>query len=354
LRWSWAYKEHYAPIEGIKALQFGIAFHEAMQAFYEPSRWFTTTPQEKYDVALCVLQTCISEQRLEFLEQTGQLNMVSPAMGDDYKERVELAKRMLHHYAFKIHPVHDTWFKPIRVEIPFRVPLYDPHDLTEVIYCDNSPHCGQEHPNPSPLTLDGRVDMIVEDLVNGGMLAWDHKSAKDLMQNDNYLQWDDQVGSYVAALSLMLKLDIKGFVYSEIRKAAPSPPSKLTKKYKGKLFSTDKRSLTEYDMALRTFQMEDPVGYSMGVYDEYLEHLQSNEAPRYFKRVTVFQSPQKLANIMRICSNEALDMVNPRTRIYPEPARTICNWCDFRVPCLGKLEGEDYQYTLNSLYIKGE
>lgn len=350
LRWHWEHKEHLTPNTGVKPLEFGIAFHSALQEFYNPGRWDITTPQEKLDVAMDTLDTIIGLQRQTFLEATGQKNMVGEALGDDYGQRTELARNMLEHYALKEHPKHDNWFRPKMVEIPFRVPLYDPNDLTEPLYCDASPTCGQEHPNPAPMTYDGRVDMIVEDLQHGGLWAWDHKTAGSLLSNDWFLQLDDQITSYVMALELMLNLDIRGFVYAEIMKSVPRPPDRLERKYKGRLFSVDKRTLTDHDLALDTFETYDRPALLMGVYDEYLEYLQGPNAPRFIQRFKVLQSRKKLARVANDIGREAMDMVDPNIRIYAETSRASCNYCQFRDPCVGRLEGEDYGHTLRTLY----
>jgi hypothetical protein len=321
-----------------------------MQEFYNPGRWDITTPQEKLDIAMDTLDTQINLQRANFIEATGQQNVTGDAFGDDYAQRLELARNMLTHYALKEHPKHDTWFRPIMVEIPFRVPLYDPNDLTEPLYCDGSPKCGQEHTNPASITYDGRVDMIVEDTVHGGLWAWDHKTAGSLLSNDWFLQLDDQITSYVMALELMLNLDIRGFVYSEILKSVPHPPQRLERRYKGRWYSTDKRALTDYQTAYDTFVEKDPSGLYGGAYDEYLDYLQGPNAPRFTQRFKILQSRKKLARVAADIGNEAMDMIDPNIRIYAETSRAACNYCQFRDPCVGRLEGENYKHTLKTLY----
>src|SRR3954465_12983134 len=46
-RWNWAYRERIVPEISARPLQFGIAFHIAMETFYNPHFWSSTTPEDK-------------------------------------------------------------------------------------------------------------------------------------------------------------------------------------------------------------------------------------------------------------------------------------------------------------------
>jgi hypothetical protein len=43
---------------------------------------------------------------------------------------------------------------------------------------------------------------------------------------------------------------------------------------------------------------------------------------------------------------EALDMLDPKLRLYPSPGRFGCNFCAFQQPCRSKNDGSDYEYDL--------
>src|SRR6185312_7002878 len=38
-RWNWLYNEYYYPTETAKPLEFGVAFHYAMEKLYDPDTW---------------------------------------------------------------------------------------------------------------------------------------------------------------------------------------------------------------------------------------------------------------------------------------------------------------------------
>lgn len=330
-----------------------------MEQIYEPTLWEITTDKDKTERAIAVYVETCQAQRENFLKVTGQTKKsFEDTHGDDYQERIELGRGMILHYMREIHPKADTWFKPVAVEVPFSVPLTYPDvrkawgKVGEALTCENAPFCGQDHPNPAPITLNGRVDALLEDLHEGGYFVADWKSAAQLIVNGEFLQLDDQITSYCAALQLILELDIRGFMYAEFKKAFPEPPHPLSRRYKGKLFSTGKTLNTNYELALATYENEDPVGFQQGLYDEFLVWLQGPEAPRYHQRFPVIQSDAKLENVLTNVAMEAMDITDPDLLIYPAPSKMNCSGCAFKAPCLGKFNDEDYIYTLQSLFEK--
>lgn len=354
-RWNWAYREGFVPEQPPKPLEFGIAFHMGMEAFYEPSRWTTTSVNDKIQIAVEVFtQECIS-QRDKYLENTNQAHLDS-AQGDDYMERVELGAGMFLNYGLTVHTRFDDWIEPVYVEVPFTVPIQHP-ERDEPLRCLNSPHCGQSHSNDptsddSLVVFSGRVDAIMKDKRYGGYLIWDHKTAASLAPNDDFLQLDDQVGSYPWALSTVLGIDVRGFIYQEIRKDYPRPPDPLKKKWGGRLFSTNKQQATTAAIFVPHVKMHDPEGFADSKYDDYIQYLHSDEAPKFHQRFTVIKSDRELYEIGRNISLEAADMVEPNLRIYPAVGRFTCTSCAFRQPCLGTFMGEDVDYLFETQYLQ--
>lgn len=353
-RWNWAYREGYVPDVTPRPLEFGIAFHEALDAFFTPETWFETNAEEKLVNAIEVFTRICQEQRDKYLEVTNQRELET-AQGDDYRERIELGIGMLTHYAREIHPHADDWFKPIATEIPFEVPLYVP-GTTDPVVCTNSPHCGQVHDNDGPgshVYYAGRVDMLIEDIRYGGYFVWDHKTASQLADDQGFLQLDDQVGGYAAALALKLNLNVKGFVYAEYRKAFPKPPEQLKRLSGGRAFSTSKSQATTLEIFERHVKEHDTDAYNDGKYDEFISHLRE-DAPKFQQRFIIIKSDIELENIWENIILEAQDMVSSDLRIYPSVGRYGCSNCIYREPCVAKFRGEDHLYTLDSLFQKVE
>jgi hypothetical protein len=298
--------------------------------------------------------TLCHEQRETFLKNTGQREL-EQANGDDYSDRIELGLGMLAHYANEVHPQADTWFKPIATEIPFEVPLFYPGTDIPLV-CTNSPVCGQIHENSGPdshVYYAGRVDMLIEDIRFGGYFVWDHKTAAQLADDHGFLQLDDQVGSYCWALAVKLNLDIKGFVYAEYRKGFPKPPEQLKRLSSGRSFSTNKNQATSLEIFTNHVMKYDTEAFEDGKYFEYIEHLKET-APKYQQRFIIIKSDEEMNHIGDNLTLEAMDMIDPNLRIYPSVGRYGCSNCAYREPCIAQFRGEDYLYTLDSLFTKVE
>lgn len=357
-RWNWAYREGIVPETHAKPLQFGIAFHVAMEVFYNPETWFTTSPKEKTQLAINAFIFTCEKQRNEYLWATGQTALLE-ADGDDYASRIDLGIGMLEWYGLQIHPKEDTWFKPVMVEVPFSVPIIEPQtgqslrcyakavDPVNAVHDECLRTCGQVHPYGAVVTYDGRIDMIVEDIFNGGYFIWDHKSAKQIRRDDRLLLLDPQVNGYTWAASSILGIDIRGFLYVEYRKDFPREPKMLARSYKGRRFSTDKTAPTDLENFTRTVQRYDAPGLAAGVYDEYIAWLQGPEAPVFHRRFPIIKTKQNLATVGTTIYQIARDMISPDLLIYPNAGHFSCSGCAYYTPCLSQTMGEDYRHSLS-------
>ena len=364
-RWNWAYREGYVPEISARPLQFGIAFHQALEVFYDPETWDSTTPEEKTKRAVDAFIRSCEEQRAAYLKATGQTTLLE-ADGDDYTERIDLGIGMIEWYGKQVHPKEDNWFKPVMVEVPFQVPIVDP-ETGEPLRCyaplideggifldqrEGLRTCGQVHAYGAVVTFDGRIDAIMQDLVNGGYLLWDHKSAAQIRRDDRLLHLDPQINGYTWAALVGLDIDVRGFLYVEYRKDYPKPPEPLTRPYKGRRFSTNKTSPTDYENFTQTVQRYDPDGVAAGRYDEFIAYLQSPEAPVFHKRFPILKTKKNLTSVARHIYDIAKDMVDSSLSIYPNAGTYSCSGCAYYTPCLSQFLGEDYRHSLNSSPFK--
>lgn len=353
-RWDWNFRQGYVPLEEPKPLEFGRAFHCAMESIYDPDTWFSTSTEEKLALAKKVFTLECEKQRDEFLKQVGQMRL-NFDQTDDYDSRTELGCGMLEHYVREVHAKQDDWFKPVKVEIEFEVPLADENGNS--IHCTQSPQCGQIHENigeGSIVTYASRVDALIEDLVHGGYYIVDWKTAAQLIARAEFLQLDDQVGSYPWALRLLLGIDVRGFIYAEIRKAYPVPPHELKRRRNGCWFSQDKSQPFELNMYRETIKEYDKEAWELGLYDEFLAFLAGPEAPKFHQRFVIVKTDDELKNIGINIAYEAADMVDSALRIYPSVGRFSCPTCAYVSPCMMKFKSENYQYTLDTMYQKRE
>ena len=364
-RWDWLFNQSYYPIGTAKPLEFGSAFHAAMETYYQPDTW----RMDREVVGQLAIKTFVDfceKQRDKALQAKEQISL-EPDIQLDYDERVALGRGMLAYYFKEVAPKEDKGWKPVRVEIAFMLPIPNPETGEDVIWCkcvvcqDKVATWRTEHPeeeaidhfpNGLPVVYAGRLDMLAED-EDGHYWIFDWKTARTISINDEFLYLDDQVGSYVWALR-RLGLNIRGFVYHEQRKGFPQPPHENVNRRKGCLFSVAKNQDVDYETYLKHITEFDPVALGQGCYDEFLAYLKEEGSVVYFMRHQINKSDEEIASIQLGIGQEALDMIDPALRIYPSPGRFGCTFCAFRQPCLEKNAGGDYQYALDTMFEQRE
>jgi hypothetical protein len=373
-RWDWIFRQNYYPVMTAKPLEFGTAFHSAAEVYYDPQFW---DKPRSVMVALAIkkfVEVCES-QKAEALKVADRMALDDDVEAD-YKERVELGKGMLDYHLGKIAPRLDVGWRPTHVEVAFMVPIPHP-DTGELMFCkcdqcwtrwtakfdyhtllvDREP-VTEEHARflweGLPVVYAGRIDMLAEDK-HGGLWIFDWKTAARITvsgERDEFLYLDDQVGSYVWALR-SIGLNVQGFVYHEMKKGFPQPPTQNKQPRLGCWFSKNKNQNTDYETYLKTVSEEDTEAWKAGLYDDMLQFLQA-EGVVFYSRHQIMKSDHECVEIQKGIGMEALEMIDPNLRIYPSPGRFGCAFCAFRGPCLGVFAGEDYQYALDTMFEKRE
>jgi hypothetical protein len=367
-RWNWIFRENYYPLMTAKPLEFGVAYHEGMEVFYDPKTWdwprdVRTALAVKAFVAKC------HSQKAKALESSGQ-NALDAEVEEDYAERVELGKGMIEYYCNQVSPREDKGWKPVRVEVEFIVDI--PHPETgETIWC-KCPVCfdkwckwiakgAPNGPWPQgvssdqfvglPVVYAGRLDVLAEDEY-GDLWIIDWKTARSIPEKYQFLYLDDQVGSYPWALR-RLGLNVRGFIYHAQRKGFPQAPKRNKVRRLGCLYSVNKNQDVDYETYLKTIQEEDAEAYAAGYYDDMLTFLRE-EGTVYFARHQIHKTDEELAEIERNIGLEALDMIDLGIRIYPSPGRFGCDFCAFQTPCIEQNSKSDFQYALDTMFEKRE
>lgn len=370
-RWHWTNVEMYYPRTTPAPLEFGVAFHAAMEKFYDPRTW-TQDILVKQGLAMMQFKMACDEQIKNYRRMNGELDL---AKQEEYENRLTLGLHMIRYYTENISRYTDVGFTPVEVEIPFEIAILSP--TGEPIWCKCN-HCWRKwckwlDSNPEgpyqvdfeareswrrdwqglPVTYGGRLDMLAMDDL-GRYWIYDWKTTSRILDEDaesSFLTLDDQVSSYIWALR-SLGLNVVGFVYVEIRKAYPTTPKELSRLYKGRRYSTSKTEFATPEQYMKFVEDNDPLAYAQGLYDEHIGWLKS-EGPKFHQRHQIHKNDKEVAMAGYNIWLEAQDMTQ-EPRIYPQPGRFSCNTCLFKQPCIGKNQGEDYQYTLDSMFDKQE
>jgi hypothetical protein len=380
-RWNWIFNEFYYPRVTAKPLEFGVAFHAAMEVLYEPTTW----KMDRRLVLNAAINQFVEICREQLAKYEADFGTASAEVQEDYAERVELGKGMLKYYVNDVAPKYDVGMTPVRVEVEFIVPIQDPDDVDpdNYLFC-KCKRCmkeidyfvdkltedwelpeGLEHWRVKdlqdlremglPVVLAGRLDLLAEDRY-GNYWIVDWKTAARLARGDTsgqdrdeFLELDDQIGSYVMALRRKLGLNVAGFVYVELKKAFPEPPARNATVRLGRSYSVNKNQAVDYETYLETVKENDSAAYEAGLYDDFLKYLK-DEGPNFHGRYQITKTDEELEELERELYLEALDMIDPNLRIYKNSGRFNCGFCAFRQPCLEKTRRGDYQYGLDTLY----
>lgn len=370
-RWSWVSREFYYPNITARPLEFGTAYHAALETYYAPETWQKNSSDRTVmaNAAIMKFRKVVEEQRLKFIKNNG--GQIDAEMDADYADRVELGLGMLRYHLFEIAPTVDEGLKPRYVEVKFEVPITDKDGNGLWCTCDTCwrrmdtwlktqnkwDSCDRNSWKGLPVTYGGRIDAIME-MSDGRLMVYDWKTARVLSRgNEEFLLLEDQVVSYIWALKNVLGIDISGFIWHEQKKAFPREPEPNKNRRLGRLFSVSKQQDTSAELYELTVSENDPDAYAKGLYTEFIDWLKEQEVHfkngnAYYQRYQVIKSDAELKNAGQIIFDEAADMTDPNLRIYPNPGRFHCGSCAFVEPCRAQNNDEDYYYALNTMFEK--
>lgn len=354
-RWNWIFQDNLYPPTTAKPLEFGVAFHVAMEVLFCPTTWRFNHMVLGALAEKAFVETC-EKQRQEYLANK-DLYVLEDDEQHDYDERIALGRGMIRYFVEKQLPAIQREFVPTHVEVSFDVPLYGDDGKILLCKCKSCrvafAKAGGGRWKGNPVVFSGRVDLIVHDMA-GYYWVWDWKSAASLVSDiEMYLELDDQVVGYVYALRRGLGLNIRGFIYHEQRKAFPEPPEQNKFVRLGRKYSISKQQATDYDTYSEYVAEHDKEAFEVGLYDEFLDFLR-NEGIIFYRRFKIYKSDFELEQYEKNLVAETLDMIDPNVRIYPTPGRFSCGGCAYKEPCLSMNAGQDYEYTLQTMFVQQE
>lgn len=357
-RWDWIFRDGLYPKVTEKPLDFGTAYHAALEAYYDPDSWqFPREVQLEYAIKVFKDKTNAQRKLAKGADQYRDPDEIDK----DFDERIVLGIGMLRHLVKSIAPQEDQTWQPLKVEVEFMVPI--PHPVTnEPLWCkcdgcwakhlahgDRTLGESREGWKGLPVVYAGRIDCVGIDN-HGDIWIIDWKTAARIPDNHSFLILDDQIVSYCWAL-WSIGMNVRGFIYHEQKKGFPVPPKRNQNVRLGRMYSIAANQDTDYATYKATVEKEDPKAYALGLYDTMLNMLKT-EGMVFYYRAQEHKTETALLEMQKNLGNEVLDMLADDLRIYPNPSRFGCDRCAFAIPCTEKQQGGDYQYALDTMYEK--
>lgn len=363
--WYWKYMEKWYPLTHAKPLEFGTAMHAAMEARYNPKYY----DQKGIAEALAITTLADVNQKQFEAAKAAKGIFFDESVVDDYNERRDLGIRMLQYY-FEAIVDKEKDFKPVAVEQNFIVPIEDATGVQIYCHCDQCRKKWSDYQQKTelvysvdetppqfmglPVVLEGKIDLILE-YDNGKVWVRDWKNIGRFSDSVEWLENDLQLTLYLFALWKM-SADIGGFEYFESKKMAPEIPEPMKRRNRGKLYSTAKDNPYELESYLKEIKEGDPVAFEQGLYDEYLDWLKL-EGPQYYRLTKVRKTEKSMRTMQEILQDIAFAITSTREgnrKMYPSPTKFGCMYCDFRQPCIERMNGQPYDDMMNSLFVQKE
>lgn len=356
--WSWKYVEKLYPYTSAEPLEFGTAMHAGMEARYDPNHYAQTEVAE----ALAIVKFNETNQKqFETAKERAGI-FFDESLIEQYENRRSLGIRMLEYYFTEISKQeHD--FTPIAVEQNFIVPIPSPTRSAILCYCEqcdirwNKWISDNDYDGPYrfvglPVVLEGKIDLVLQ-YENGKVWVRDWKNIGRFSDSVEWLENDLQLNLYLWAL-WKLGADIGGFEYFESKKMAPETPEPMKRRSSGRLYSVDKTKPYIYDTYLAEIESGDPVAHGQGLYDEYLTWLKV-EGPQFYRMTKVRKSQfamEAMEEFLRAMAHDILQSRVHTDRQYPSPTKFGCMYCEFRQPCIERMNGQPYDDMIDALFVR--
>jgi len=361
-----------ADINGINTdLWFGTAIHWCLEQYYQPGLKHDPVESFKtyFDIQWrggVVIPYWLDkvydlnpiQRDNDLWEVRGLMDILPDADEEEFNALFELGTHMMS--AYRDYAARMDGFEVLVTEHDFSVPIWDFENecvLKAVDLREQSPNYGK--------TLEvhnrGRMDAIWAK-PNGKLGIIDHKTSSRIDEDFfEKLDTDEQCTSYLLAAEIEAKYydlpyagqPIEEVTYNVLRKTFPKPPTVV----RGGLFSIDRQKESPtYDMLLEWMQVQDP---PLNIEDLPIEHqayvsyVRDSADEQFFIRKHVRRNRHQLANASYRLYQEAMDMLDPNLRIYPNLRNDYsCLRCAFRAPCLAREDGSDWEQLINDNYVR--
>ena len=379
--WDWSSPTRHnlmirADIYGVnKNLWFGTGIHWALEQYYNPGlrrdpvesflTWFSIqwdggiVTHDWLDKVYDLKPKEVTNPGLPLNDSKWQvrgLNDILPSPDHaEFNELKILGEEMMKFY--KQYAAKTDNFTMFMTEHDFSVPIWDYENnkiLTAIDSREESPNYGKYLEVHARGRMDGQWVKP-----NGKFGIMDHKTAEKIGEEYFYkLETDEQCTSYLWAAEVEAKyynLPHAGEVFEEVifntlRKYYPRPPTELN----SGMFSINRETESAtYEMLMEWIDRNIP-GVRLGEKQQaYVDWLRNVGDEQFVIRKFVTRNRHQLKNAGYRLYLEALDMLEPDLRIYPNLTNDFsCLNCQFRAPCLGKEDGSDWEQMIRDNYVR--
>lgn len=356
-------------------LWFGSGIHYALEMYYNPflsrdpveafETWFNYQwegglvteewLERTYDVKpveKVFENDHIHHERAWFIR--GLRDMHPDPDHDEFMELKDLGIGMMKFYR-EYAPKNDD-FVIVSPEAKFSVPLMHPDTgkiLTAVDVREQSPNYGKK----LEVHARGQRDAILYRPAVNRYGIIDHKSAAKV--DEDYfikLDTDPQCSTYIwasqqeAIIHDLPYKEVDEVIYQALRKTYPRPPTQL-KNGTPSLNRTEEGTTAEMfaefvreNGLVPWFEANEK---AQGYYTWLLESGDEN----FIVRRSTYRTPTMVKNTGRNLAMVALEMLDPKLRIYPHfTGNYDCTRCAFRPPCIAEEDGSDVGFMLDNGY----
>jgi len=355
-------------------LFFGTGIHYALEQYYTPG--LRRDPVESWKTWFDVLWRggVVGEEwldRVYDLEPRQHLSDLQSGLlwkvrgledilpdpdGDVYNGLYNLGVSMME--AYKGVAQKKDGFEVLVAEHDFSIPIWDYENeciLTAVDLREQSPNYGKR----MEVHNRGRMDAIYAK-PDGKIGILDHKTSSRIDEEFfEKLETDEQCTSYLMAGEVEAKYynlpyagePMEEVIYNVLRKAAPTPPTMV----RGGLFSVNRNEESATFEMLVEFMRENNIEYEdlPEKHQGYYSYLRDVGEEQFFIRKLVRRNKHQLRNAGYRLYLEAMDMLDPALRIYPNLSNSWkCLRCAFRQPCLAKESGYDWEQLIRDNYTR--
>jgi len=320
-------RQNYELVQPTRAFDFDQAMHDALALYYFPGMWGWNRE---------IVVPTVLDGFFKSMEKQRAACLQARALSDEeekaWSEHLELGRGMLEHY-FVWAPTVDR-FEPIRVASDFEVNIPDPGRPGEDVAAPGTMPI-------LPIRYRGRCDVLALDGYDAYWI-FDHRITAEAWADLDQLLLDEQgVAACWALQNFDPGMKIAGVVYNELRRAVPKEPCTIP----------SRSVLTTPDVMQKLLPRLAPRGlYRRAVREP--EHRVEQQGNAFFRRTAIARSQKELENAGRQIALEALDIADPNSLLYANPAWETCSVCAYRRPCMAMNEGADAEAILSSFYRK--